>query len=398
MVLRTWRRSRRGTDDVAPSAATPPLAVDADPARPPDPEPVPDAVASEVEVAVEIDRDIEAILAEADELASTDGPLVAIDRLRAANRTVRDERVDARVLHLRHEAYESLPHEGGRAEWPPRVDDRFAGVEGCPEVGVDDLDADTLASAVVNHGCLLVRGLVPPETAQELVDTIDRSFLACDERGITGAGSWPTSWYHPFRPMPGYPAPKEGHRGWVRSAGGVLAADSPPAFETMVSAFETAGLREVIGGYLGEHPILSVDKCTLRRVPLTLGGAEWHQDGSFLGDGIRTLNVWLALSPCGGDLPSPGLDLVPRRFDEVLPTGSDGAFFDWSVGPELVERLAVETPVIRPVFEAGDALLFDDLFLHRTALAPTMTEERYAIESWFFADSTYPGSSIPIVF
>jgi hypothetical protein len=108
--------------------------------------------------------------------------------------------------------------------------------------------------------------------------------------------------------------------------------------------------------------------------------------------------VWLALSPCGGDVPSPGLDLVPRRFQEVLPTGTEGAYFDWSVSPQLVAAEAVDAPVIRPRFEAGDALLFDHLFLHKTALEPTMDTERYAIESWFFASSRYPGTSVPILF
>ena len=44
---------------------------------------------------------------------------------------------------------------------------------------------------------------------------------------------------------------------------------------------------------------------------------------------------------------------------------------------------------MRPVFEAGDALLFDHLFLHRTAVDPGMTRDRYAVEAWFLAPSTY---------
>jgi hypothetical protein len=379
MALRTWLRRDRPAE-----------AADApEPAAPTSPAPEPTAL------------DVEALLAEADAIVASEGALAALDRLRAANREAHDPRVDAEVLRLRHQAFTTLPAASGRAVWPPEVEDRFAGVDGCPEVTVDELDADLLASAVTNHGCLLVRGLVSPDMADRLVQTIDTSFRACDEPGSAAApanGDWPSSWYRPFQPLPEYPGPKEGHRGWVRSAGGVLAADSPPAFETMVSAFEQAGLREVIGGYLGERPILSVDKCTLRRVPLDLGHAEWHQDGSFLGDGIRTLNVWLALTPCGGDLPSPGLDLVPRRLDAIVPTGTEGAWFDWSVSPLVVEEVAADAPVIRPEFGAGDALLFDDLFLHRTALPPGLTEERYAIESWFFAESTYPGGSVPIVF
>jgi hypothetical protein len=53
--------------------------------------------------------------------------------------------------------------------------------------------------------------------------------------------------------------------------------------------------------------------------------------------------------------------------------------------------------VNRPIFEQGDALLFDELFLHRTACEPEMTRERYAIETWLFAPSVYPDKQIPLV-
>ena len=51
-----------------------------------------------------------------------------------------------------------------------------------------------------------------------------------------------------------------------------------------------------------------------------------------------------------------------------------------------------------PIFEPGDALLFDDFFLHQTGVSPGMTQQRYAIETWFFAPSTYPHDQIPILF
>ena len=53
---------------------------------------------------------------------------------------------------------------------------------------------------------------------------------------------------------------------------------------------------------------------------------------------------------------------------------------------------------MRPVFEPGDALLFDNMLLHRTAADATMTQARYAIESWFFAPSRYPNDQLPLVF
>jgi hypothetical protein len=42
-------------------------------------------------------------------------------------------------------------------------------------------------------------------------------------------------------------------------------------------------------------------------------------------------------------------------------------------------------------------MLFDEHFLHRTATDGIMTRTRFAIETWFFARSLYPGDRIPFV-
>jgi hypothetical protein len=161
-------------------------------------------------------------------------------------------------------------------------------------------------------------------------------------------------------------------------------------FET----FDAVGLSSLISEYLGERPAVAVDKCTFRRVGPG-ASTDWHQDGSFLGTGIRTVNVWICLSECGRD--APGLDIVPARLAGLVETGTEGAIFDWAVGPGVVERVSAATPVERPVFEPGDVLFFDDLFLHRTATDPAMTRQRYAIETWFFAPSAYPEQYVPLV-
>ena len=69
-----------------------------------------------------------------------------------------------------------------------------------------------------------------------------------------------------------------------------------------------------------------------------------------MGGDIRSLNVWLALSHCGDD--APGLDVVARRLDAVVPTGTDGAWLDWTVGPGMVERVAPGA-VVRPDVRGG---------------------------------------------
>jgi hypothetical protein len=105
--------------------------------------------------------------------------------------------------------------------------------------------------------------------------------------------------------------------------------------------------------------------------------------------------VWVALSPCGVDAPS--LDVVARRLDHIVTPGVDGAVFDWSVSDTSAERAAGSRPIIRPVFEPGDAILFDEMNLHRTGAGPGLTLPRYAAEMWFFAPSAYPVEQVPLL-
>jgi hypothetical protein len=135
-----------------------------------------------------------------------------------------------------------------------------------------------------------------------------------------------------------------------------------------------------------------VQKCTLRKAEPSVTGA-WHQDGAFMGD-VRSLNVWLSLSRCGD--VAPGLDLVPRRLDHLVPTGGEGTIIADQVSPLTAAEAAGELGIVRPVFEPGDVLLFDELFLHQTASDPAMRNPRFAIESWFFAPSAFPKTYVPL--
>jgi hypothetical protein len=121
----------------------------------------------------------------------------------------------------------------------------------------------------------------------------------------------------------------------------------------------------------------------------------WHQDGSFLG-AVRALNVWLSLSRCGDE--APGLDVVPRRLETFVPTGTEGTFLSSQVSETVVKEAAGDAGILRPVFEPGDALLFDDLFLHQTAADPAMPNPRYAVEAWFFGPAGFPEGYVPLAY
>jgi hypothetical protein len=340
----------------------------------------------------------EDVLATAERLVDEGRPLDAIDALRAANHAAADPVLEERLVAIRLGSLDAIRSAAPRVTWPVEVDDLFAGQAGIPEITPDELSIDAVASGVVHHGSLWVRGLLDADQVALLCGDIDRAIEGHD-RWREGAPAQETApWFVPY--SPGTTAEDEAStkfaRQWVRSGGGAWLVDSPRTMFDLLEMYEATGLHQILTEYLGERPAFSVEKSTLRRVPIDLTGADWHQDGAFLGEGIRTLNVWLALTDCGID--APGLDLVPRRLNEILETGTRGAWFEWSVGQELVDEASADAPVVRPFFRAGDALLFDEYNLHRTALAPEMTHSRYAVESWFFAPSTYPGDQTPIVY
>ena len=58
--------------------------------------------------------------------------------------------------------------------------------------------------------------------------------------------------------------------------------------------------------------------------------------------------------------------------DSYLATATDEAILDYTISQAKVDETAGETPMIRPIFEPGDALFFDELFLHKTGSDPSM--------------------------
>jgi ectoine hydroxylase-related dioxygenase (phytanoyl-CoA dioxygenase family) len=337
-----------------------------------------------------------AILADADTLVAEDRWLDAVDLLQRTPAVRDDPTLSRRLVQLRHSAFAHLHGSTPAAMWPPDVPDLFP-EPGIPEIDATELAAPLVTSGIRRHGSIIVRNVLDEQDTAPLVEGIDRALDARD-RWVSGEVSVDDTapWFALFEPDDGY-QPVNGPRNWISKGGGVWTADSPRMLFDFVDLLRRTPLPAVIEQHLGERPALSVQKSTLRRVPTDLNGADWHQDGAFLdkGAGLRTVNVWLSLSHCGVD--APGLELVPRRIDEILETGTRGAWFDWSVGPELVAEVAAATPPVHPVFAPGDVVLFDEFNLHRTFLDPAMTRPRYAIESWFFAPSKYPPHHAPVV-
>lgn len=326
------------------------------------------------------------------ELESQGSLFEAIDLLTDANRAERDNELQLKLRELRHLAGIELrksPTADPRHPDPAPSVPPLGEQSRVPEVTPAELSAETLRAAILERGCLLVRDLMPAEKAERIAREVD---VAHEVRSRLAPGEVdPDGYYDELQPLPPYVVRE---RPFVEEGGGVLAADSPRLLFDMLESFEAAGLRGVIEEYLGEKPVISAQKCTLRKATPEVAGA-WHQDGAFMGP-VRSLNVWLSLSRCGDVAPS--MDLVPRRLEEFAQAGGEGTYLDFQISQETAERLAGDAGIVRPIFDPGDALLFDDKFLHQTGSDPAMPNPRYAIESWFFGASAFPKGYVPIAF
>jgi hypothetical protein len=306
-----------------------------------------------------------------------------IDRLTEANRRRRSSELDRMILYRRHELGMRLLDEAGdEPDHPDPAGVELPASEELPEFTPEELTPELLRAAILRDGCALVRRLVPRDAAIEYAQKIDRLF---DERAAA-VDSYQTAGgqYEEFQPDPRC-TPIDS-RPWVRAGGGVLMGDAPSLAYELFELLAAAKLPSLVERYLGEPPMVTMEKTTLRKADPSVPGA-WHQDGHFLGD-VRALNLWLSLSRCGDE--SPGLDIVPRRLDELVAAGGEGTFLGYQVTDETAGEVAAPKRVVRPIFEPGDALLFDELFLHQTGSDPRMPKPRYAVESWFFGGSAFP--------
>ena len=329
---------------------------------------------------------------EAERLVAAGEPFEAIDMLNRANRAGRDPELERELRRVRHLAgLELLANPVADPRFPePAAEVPPPGEQsGIPEVTPAGLSPELLRAAILDSGCLLVRNLMDPEEALRIADEIDHAFEVRLDVGLGGSDQ--AGYYDELVPEPPLAI---GQRDWMQEGGGLLAADSPHLMFDMFRAFDAAGLRSALEGYLGEPPVVSGEKCTLRKATPDIPGA-WHQDGRFLGD-VRAMNVWLSLSRCGDVAPS--MDVIPRRLDHYVEAGTDGAFLSYQVSDRVATEAAGDAGIVRPIFDPGDALLFDEKFLHQTGSDPSMPNPRYAVESWFFGPSAYPENFVPIAF
>ncbi len=342
--------------------------------------------------------EIDAALRVAADLGARGDYEAAIDHLASVNRDAADARLERQMLNYRIVGLRHSEHE--EVDWDSAHGDQFAGCPALPEIDRAALNADTLRDGILGKGGLVVRGLMAAEQVSEARACVSRALAARKAYAEGRQTVAEQRWFDRPEEVAGGPVQFDRLGGeQFTETGSVWAVDSPASAAYMIEFYRQIGLPAMLQDYFGEPATLSVRKWVLRCVPPNNGGQSgWHQDGQFMGAGIRTVNLWIALTDCGEGADAPGMDIVADKTREIDPTGTHGAPFDWTVGQGLVDEIGQSHPVVRPQFRAGDAIFFDHYNLHRTGYGTADLRPRYAVEAWFFAASRAPESQQPLLF
>jgi len=274
---------------------------------------------------------------------------------------------------------------------PEDVANPFPGVRNdIPEIAYKDVTNETLRGAIIHHGALIVRDFLASEQVGEFRDGIDKTFFEGSKRFAPSPEEKPSEQINRRSPwfqmnLPGERMFEKGSVVFMLKTGSMWTFLSPAMCHNLLKAFEGANLRTLLDEYFEDRTCLSFNKSVLRRMDPLQGPADWHQDGAFMSEQIKSINLWVALSDCGAGTDCPGMDFVPKRLNKILPTGTNEANFDWSVSPKSVTEWFKDCPPVTPTYKAGDAVFFDHYNLHATSYSPDYTKRRYALETWFFA-------------
>ncbi|NQX87830.1 MAG: phytanoyl-CoA dioxygenase family protein [Halioglobus sp.] len=312
-------------------------------------------------------------------LRSESEPAIAIPQDIVNAIEERDRRFSEGLAHL---------SSTGRSDWPPPYSDPFPHItRALPEISAVGLSATILGGAIAHHGALIIRNLFTPEqvaATREMQDKV-KKLSESGEHDRYG-------WYMPFDGK----APKlRALRSRIERNGGNWLADSPLGLKQTLHFLETTKVPSTISEHFGERPAISLQKSTLRSIQPRSKPTGWHQDGSFLGKDVRSMNIWIALSECGGSTPAAGMEIIPARLEQIYHIPPDLGASENALN--LVQPLIDAHSLVVPHFAPGDGIMFDEKLMHRTAFGAHLSMVRYALECWLFAPSHSAATYSPLL-
>ena len=102
--------------------------------------------------------------------------LAQIEQHTAQNRKQRSAATELELVALRHQTAQAMLASNAEGDLAKTsAADMFARCDGLPEIHGTELSAETLASGILNHGALLVRGLFGAAQIQYLLDSVEQA-------------------------------------------------------------------------------------------------------------------------------------------------------------------------------------------------------------------------------
>lgn len=141
-------------------------------------------------------------------------------------------------------------------------------------------------------------------------------------------------------------------------------------------------LAEILTEIFGSLPAIDYQKSVFRLVTAENPDSfvPFHQDMRAFG--LMGINLWLPLTPAGGDFP--GLELLPGRTKRLLDTLPHSG--EYSLVEINRRRFNFdEALLVAPVLKPGDCILFLGDVVHRTYIPPSRKGERISLEIRLFA-------------
>ena len=286
-----------------------------------------------------------------------------IASLSQQNRRRPDAALEAQLVEKRREAGAALRRAAVDLN-APEYPDLFVGCTSLPEISAGELDAAALGAGLLHHGGLLVRGLYDEGQLQHLRQLAVKQ-CEVDREDHSPLGT------------------------------------SPHTLFELLETYRQCGLLEAVSAYLDEQPLLFAERTKLRQHRAEThkyAAIPWHQDASFFGRKSWAVNCCAAVTPCGDG--NPGLGIIPRRTDDYHGWDPKHGRAPLDYGNAMPEQelaaLCDSHPAVEVVLQPGDALLFDEMTVHRTNSRPWRLPQQIVTISWFFRASGFPDWGTPL--
>ena len=239
-----------------------------------------------------------------------------------------------------------------------------------PDVTATNI-SDDIFRTIVQNGCAVIRGAIPRETINSILQLAQKAYSVRDWQARMGQ------------------LPEElGHPGMF-PAGHIYLSDlNPDCNQTnfVLKKIINADLLDIISILTEQSPAFVMSNCLPRRQKC-IGGPNppvpFHQDGSFLPG--RYFNFWIPLIQV--NLEAPGLEVVVTDSSEILKPNNI------STNNTIYDRIELSVDYLHekfgkenfwhPVLEPGDIMVMTHSTIHRTYWLDHMDKDRISLEIRF---------------